>query len=86
MKVSFEAHAFAEYNDWQKKNKKTFTRIQALITDIMRDPTSRGTGKAERLRHDRSGFCSRRIDKANRLVYQIEGDNITIVSCSGHYD
>lgn len=45
----------------------------------------KGIGKPEPLRH-RSGY-SRRIDAANRLVYEIdELQNIRIISCKGHYD
>lgn len=44
-----------------------------------------GIGKPELLRH-RSGY-SRRIDAANRLVYEIdELQNIRIISCRDHYD
>ena len=44
-----------------------------------------GTGKPERLKHG-SGY-SRRIDDANRLVYEIdEQQNIRILSCKGHYE
>jgi toxin YoeB len=44
-----------------------------------------GIGKPETLHH-RDGW-SRRIDDANRLVYQISADgSIEILQCKGHYD
>ena len=44
-----------------------------------------GIGKPEPLKH-RPGY-SRRIDEANRLVYDIdELQNIVILSCRGHYE
>lgn len=44
-----------------------------------------GIGKPEALKH-RSGY-SRRIDDANRLIYEIdELKIIKIVSCKGHYE
>ena len=44
-----------------------------------------GVGKPEKLRH-RDGW-SRRIDDANRLVYQLKYDgSIEIMQCKGHYD
>jgi toxin YoeB len=38
------------------------------------------------LKHQLAGYWSRRIDDANRLVYRVEGDEITIAQCGGHYD
>ena len=39
------------------------------------------------LRGNLSGYWSRRITKADRIVYQINGDKVTvsIVSMKGHY-
>ena len=34
----------------------------------------------------RKGLYSRRIDEANRLVYEISDDVVTILRCKGHYD
>ncbi|MCM1431338.1 MAG: type II toxin-antitoxin system YoeB family toxin [Muribaculaceae bacterium] len=52
-----------------------------------RDGALQGIGKPELLRHDKSGLYSRRIDDANRLVYQISENNFIIVkSCKGHYE
>ena len=33
-----------------------------------------------------SGWWSRRIDEANRVVYKVEGDIAVIASCKSHYD
>ena len=33
-----------------------------------------------------SGFWSRRIDDANRLVYCVDGDDLVIIACRYHYD
>ena len=55
------------------------------MNDIKRNGAMQGTGKPERLKHG-SGY-SRRIDDANRLVYEIdEQQNIRILSCKGHYE
>ena len=45
-----------------------------------------GIGKPEPLRGNLSGFWSRRIDDANRLVYRVKDGVLEIVSCKGHYD
>ncbi|MBQ3458352.1 MAG: type II toxin-antitoxin system YoeB family toxin [Synergistaceae bacterium] len=38
------------------------------------------------LRIDLSGWWSRRIDSANRIVYREKDSVIVIASCKGHYD
>jgi toxin YoeB len=59
-------------------------RINRLIKDIQREPLE-GIGKPEPLKHDLSGYWSRRIDDANRLVYKVENNMLTILQCRGHY-
>lgn len=82
-KVWFE-EAWEDYTYWQKQDKKTIRRVNALIKDAERDPFS-GIGKPEPLKGELSGFWSRRIDEVNRLVYRVSGDTLEILSCRGHY-
>ena len=56
-----------------------------LLADISRNSFS-GIGKPEPLKGDLSGYWSRRIDDANRLVYKIENGQIEIIQCKGHYE
>ncbi len=56
-----------------------------MIKDIQRTPFT-GIGKPEPLRENLSGWWSRRIDDANRIVYKSEGDVVVIASCKTHYD
>ena len=82
---TFSPDAMAEFMDWIKKDKKTANKIYSLIEDIRRNGAMQGIGKPESLKH-RPGY-SRRIDDANRLVYEIdEQQNIRILSCKGHYE
>ena len=60
-------------------------RIDLLIRDIQRSPFE-GIGKPEPLKENLSGWWSRRIDDANRIVYRVIGDSIVIASCRNHYD
>ena len=77
--------AWEDYQYWQGQDKKTLKRINALIKDCQRDGTG-GIGKPEPLRENLSGFFSRRIDDANRLVYCIDGEDLVIIACRYHYD
>ena len=65
--------------------KKTLKRINKLVSDAARNPFE-GIGKPEALSGDLSGFWSRRIDEANRLVYRATDTGLEIVACRFHYD
>jgi toxin YoeB len=83
-KIVFELSAFADFNDWVKLDKKIHRKIIELIKDINRHPFQ-GLGKPEALKHDLSGYWSRRIDREHRLVYKVTNEEIIILSCKYHY-
>ena len=78
--------AWEDYLYWQMQDSKSLKRINALIKDIERNGNMKGIGKPEPLQYQLQGYCSRRIDDENRLVYVAEGDELTIISCRYHYD
>lgn len=84
MNKLFTKIAWVEYLYWQTENKLILKRINELIKDIERNGNS-GIGKPEALKHELAGFWSRRITDEHRLIYAIEGKNINIISCRGHY-
>ena len=83
-KLAWTDEAWTGYLYWQSQDKKTLKRINKLISDTMRQPFE-GIGKPEPLRENLSGFWSRRIDDTNRLVYAVDDNFITIISCRYHY-
>ena len=83
--VRFEPDAWDDFNDWLVHDIKIAKRILTLLKDAKRSPFE-GIGKPEPLKHNRSGYWSRRIDKVNRLVYKVTDDAIVIMSCTNHYD
>ncbi|MBR2209473.1 MAG: Txe/YoeB family addiction module toxin [Synergistaceae bacterium] len=85
MKILWDDRAWAEYLDWQEKDRKTLKKINAVIKDIQRNPFV-GIGKPEPLTGNLSGWWSRRIDNANRIVYKEQNGIVVIASCKGHYD
>jgi toxin YoeB len=82
--VAFTHAAWQDYVWWQTQDKKTLRRINQLIEATMREPFT-GIGKPEALRENLSGFWSRRIDEANRLVYAVEAGQIVVIACRYHY-
>lgn len=69
---------------WQQESRSTLKRINMLIRDIERSPFE-GIGKPEPLKGDLTGWWSRRIDSANRIVYRISDDELEFLQCGGHY-
>lgn len=84
MRLLWEDRAWDDYLYWQAQDKKNLRRVNALIKDICRSPFD-GIGKPEPLKHGLSGWWSRRVDEANRIVYYEQDGIIYIVSCRGHY-
>ncbi|WP_010111584.1 Txe/YoeB family addiction module toxin [Acinetobacter sp. P8-3-8] len=85
MILSWTDEAWDDYLYWQSTDKQTLKRINALIKEIKRSPFD-GMGKPEPLKHDLSGYWSRRIDKENRIVYKVASDSIIIAMCRYHYN
>jgi toxin YoeB len=84
MKLIFTEKSWDDYLYWQKSDKQIAKKINQLIKDIKRDPFN-GIGKPEPLKHELSGFWSRRITNEHRLVYEVSENSIGIVSCRFHY-
>lgn len=61
--------------------------IDRIYKEFKSHPYS-GIGKPEQLKYDLSGLWSRRINKKDRLVYEVVETVVTvyIVSAMGHYD
>lgn len=84
MKLIFSEHAWDDYLYRQRTDGKMLKRINILIKDIERNEYE-GIGKPEPLRHNLSGYWSRRINTEHRLVYKIEGESILIAQLRYHY-
>ncbi|MBL0699928.1 MAG: Txe/YoeB family addiction module toxin [Desulfosarcina sp.] len=82
--LAWTDEAWQGYLYWQSQDRKTLKRINKLIEDTKREPFV-GIGKPEPLRENLSGFWSRRIDGTNRLVYAVDDNFLTIISCRYHY-
>jgi len=58
--------------------------MPVLLEEISEHPFT-GTGKPEALKHDLAGKWSRRINQEHRLIYEVNDNEIKIVSLMGHY-
>ncbi len=84
MNILFTPEAWDDYLWFQQNDKAGLKRINLLIRDTQRNPFD-GIGKPEPLKHNLSGFWSRRISGEHRLVYSIADGALQIVMCRYHY-
>lgn len=83
--LSFHEQAWEDYLYWQQTDKQVLRKLNNLIRDALRHPME-GLGKPEPLKLNLAGYWSRRITGEHRLVYTMEGSELIIVQCRGHYD
>ena len=85
MGIHFDDVAWHQYINWQLLDHKTLKKINSLLEFIRRNGYQ-SIGKVEKLKGDLSGLYFIRIDTQNRLVFYVQGDDVVIASCSGHYE
>jgi toxin YoeB len=61
-------------------------KILKILNELKDHPYS-GSGNPEPLKFELSGYWSRRINKKDRLIYEVQDDIVTVfvVSALGHY-
>ncbi len=79
----FTVTAWEDYLYWQNTDKSILKKINSLLKEIERSAFE-GTGKPEPLKHNFSGWWSRRINLEHRLIYKIENSSIIILQCRYH--
>lgn len=84
MKIVFADRGWEDFTYWVENDRKIAARIIRLIKDIEREPYE-GLGKPEPLRHDLTGFWSRRITDEHRLVYAVDKGRVLIAQARYHY-
>ena len=84
MILSWAEKGCEDYLYWQATDRKVLKRINSLIKEIKRHPFE-GMGDPEPLRHNWSGYWSRRIDREHRIVYKVIDETLVVVQCRYHY-
>jgi len=85
MEIIYKLNAVEDLKYWRKSgNISIQKKIEQLIVAITIDPY-KGIGKPEALKHELSGYWSRRINSEHRIVYKIENNILYILSLKGHY-
>ena len=85
MEIVFSPDALAQFQYWKKSgNKKVLEKIKNLLEEIQHTPFE-GTGKPEALKHNWTGYWSRRITGEHRLGYKVENNAILVAQLRFHY-
>ena len=82
----FEGDTWAAYEKLREKDKKLHRNLCKFLKEMLRDDPTKGLGKPEPLKHNLSGFWSRRISQKDRLVYKFDDNYIYIFAIGGHYE
>lgn len=82
----FEGRTWEIYEELREKDKKLHKALCKLLKELIRDDPSKGIGKPEQLKHNLTGFWSRRISQKDRLIYKFDDNSIYIFAIGGHYD
>lgn len=67
-------------------NRAITKRIEQIFIELEDHPQT-GIGNPEQLKHEYSGFWSRRLSSEHRLIYRINEETVEVlvVSALGHY-
>lgn len=85
MQIIYSPKAKEHLDSWIKSgNKPILKKIVQLTKAIMENPYE-GIGKPEPLKHELTGYWSRRITQEHRYVYTVTDDTLIVASLKGHY-
>ncbi len=84
--LNFSNQAIKDIEYHKKSGNKPFLKKLFILLEELYDHPLSGTGKPEPLKHNLTGYWSRRINKEHRLIYKIKDKNIVrVYSAKGHY-
>jgi len=84
VRLVFTPQGWEDYAYWQRADRALVKRINRLLDDALRDPTS-GIGKPEVLKYGIADAWSRRINEEHRLVYQVLGEDLVVLQARYRY-
>ena len=82
----FEGNTWSVYEDIRVKDKRLHKTLCRQLKEMLRSDPASGSGKPEPLRHNLSGFWSRRLSPKDRLIYKFGQDYVHIIAIGGYYD
>lgn len=82
----FEGRSWLVYEELRQRDKRLHKNLCAILKEMLRGDPTTGLGKPEALRHNLTGFWSRRLSQKDRLIYNFDDTHIYVFAIGGHYD
>ena len=82
----FEGKTWLVYEQLKIKDSKLHRNLGKILKEMLREDPSQGLGKPEPLKHNLSGFWSRRLSQQDRLIDKFDEKYIYIFAIGGHYE
>ena len=84
--LAFEGESWLAYENLRMKDERLHRNLCAILKELLRSDPTTGLGKPEALRHNLTGFWSRRLSQKDRLIYKFDDSHLYIFAIGGHYD
>ncbi len=84
--IVFEGDTLENYEELRQKDRKMHDSLKKIIKELQREDPTQGLGKPEPLKHQLSGFWSRRLSLKDRLIYKFDQNYVHIFAIGGHYE
>jgi len=82
----FEGRTWERYEELRRRDPRLHRALCRMLQEMLRGDPASGIGKPEPLKHSLSGLWSRRLSRADRLIYRFDAERIYIFAIGGHYD
>lgn len=84
--IVFEGRTWNKYEELRSQDKVLHKNLCKILKQMQRDDPAKGLGKPEQLKHNLTGFWSRRLSRKDRVIYKFDKYSIQIFAIGGHYD
>lgn len=84
--IVFEGRTWNKYEELRSKDKVLHKNLCKILKEMQRNDPAKGLGKPEQLKHNLTGFWSKRLSRKDRVIYKFDENYIQIFAIGGHYD
>ncbi len=84
--IVFEGNTWVVYEDLRTRDKAIHKNLCRILKEMQRENPEKGIGKPEQLKHELTGFWSRKLSQYDRLIYKFDETSIHIFAIGGHYN
>lgn len=82
----FEGNTWEVYETLKTRDPRLHKSLCNILKEMLRDDPAAGIGKPEMLRHNLTGFWSRRLSQKDRVIYKFDDKYMYIFAIGGHYE